>query len=97
MAWSCVYMRAIELNPLRSPERIRLPASQLNGLSASGVDMRAMMALQTDCSVQAGVHDCSLRMSRQISPVCAAEPPGQGERFVRCARREHVRRARHAP
>lgn len=65
-----MYIRAIELNPLASPLRIRLPASQLRGLSASGDESSAITARQTDCSVQAGVQASTLRMSRQISPVC---------------------------
>lgn len=50
----------------------KLPESQLSGLSASGWAIRAIIALQTDWSVQAGLH-AFFKISRQISPVCKGE------------------------
>lgn len=46
-----------------------LPESQFSGLSGSGWAIKAIIALQTDWSVQAGLH-AFFKMSRQISPVC---------------------------
>eukprot|EP00304_Pavlova_gyrans_P002665 CAMPEP_0206053770 /NCGR_PEP_ID=MMETSP1466-20131121/36551_1 /ASSEMBLY_ACC=CAM_ASM_001126 /TAXON_ID=44452 /ORGANISM="Pavlova gyrans, Strain CCMP608" /LENGTH=116 /DNA_ID=CAMNT_0053428953 /DNA_START=137 /DNA_END=488 /DNA_ORIENTATION=+ len=68
-ALSSVYMRAMLLKPRMSPERMRFPASQFRGLSASGEERRAMTARHTDWIVQAGVHASSFKMSRHISPV----------------------------
>lgn len=45
-----------------------LPESQLSGLSGSGWAIKAIIALQTDWSVQAGLH-AFFKISRQISPV----------------------------
>ena len=45
-----------------------LPESQFNGLSGSGWAIKAIIALQTDCSVQAGLQ-ALFKISRQISPV----------------------------
>jgi len=70
MASSSVYMRASELYPRRSFARSRLPASQLSGESGAASLMSARIAWHTLCSVHAGLH-AFLRMSRQISPVCA--------------------------
>lgn len=49
-----------------------LPESQLRGLSGSGWAIKAIIALQTDWSVQAGLH-AFFSISRQISPVCAVK------------------------
>lgn len=46
-----------------------LPESQFSGLSGSGCAIKAIIALQTDWSVQAGLH-AFFKISRQISPVC---------------------------
>lgn len=69
MAASLVYILAMDWYPLISPERKRLPESQFNGLSGSGWAIKAIIALQTDWSVQAGLH-AFFKISRQISPVC---------------------------
>lgn len=45
-----------------------LPESQLSGLSGSGWAIKAIIALQTDWSVHAGLQ-AFFRISRQISPV----------------------------
>lgn len=45
-----------------------LPESQLSGLSGSGWAINAIIALQTDWSVQAGLQ-AFFKISRQISPV----------------------------
>lgn len=45
-----------------------LPESQFNGLSGSGWAIKAIIALQTDWSVQAGLQ-AFFKISRQISPV----------------------------
>jgi hypothetical protein len=47
---------------------MKLPESQLSGLSASGWAIKAIMALQTDCRVHAGLQ-AFFNISRHISPV----------------------------
>eukprot|EP00959_Pyramimonas_sp_CCMP1952_P408911 8569450-Pyramimonas_sp.AAC.1 len=54
-------------NNLVAFELNMIPASQLRGLSGSECDISDMMALQTDCRVQAGLH-AVFKISKQISP-----------------------------
>ncbi len=58
----------MELNALRSPARIMLPASQLRGESASGSESNAIIAWHTARRPQAGAHEL-FGISRQISPL----------------------------
>lgn len=68
IAASLVYILAMDWYPRTSPERRRFPESQLSGLSGSGWAIKAIIALQTDCRVHAGLH-AFFSISRQISPV----------------------------
>eukprot|EP00656_Telonema_subtile_P058024 TRINITY_DN9698_c0_g1_i1.p1 TRINITY_DN9698_c0_g1~~TRINITY_DN9698_c0_g1_i1.p1 ORF type:complete len:101 (-),score=9.12 TRINITY_DN9698_c0_g1_i1:434-736(-) len=70
IAYSSVYMRAVVLNPSKSPLLTRFPASQLSGLDASAAPNSVMIARQTVLRVQPGVQS-DLRISKHISPVCA--------------------------
>jgi hypothetical protein len=50
-----------EYSPPPSPARSMLPASQLSGLSGSGLHSSARMARHTECSVHAGLHAVAAR------------------------------------
>lgn len=64
MAYSMVYMRAMEANPRRSPPLNRFPASQFRGESGAESDSKATIAWQTDCDiVRIGV--CSIVVVRE--------------------------------
>jgi hypothetical protein len=68
MAFSTAYMRAVVLYASMSPPRIIFPASQFNGLSASGSDSKARMARHAACTPHAGLHSF-FNISRHTSPV----------------------------
>jgi hypothetical protein len=58
----------MDLKPLSSPARIKFPASQFNGLLASGWFNNEIIARQSVDNVQAGLQE-DFKMSKQISPV----------------------------
>lgn len=61
-------MQETQTNKQLQKVMLMIPESQFSGLSGSGWAIRAIIALQTDWSVQAGLQ-AFFKISRQISPV----------------------------
>ena len=67
-AWRRVYILHMLRYALWSAVLYRVAASTLRGLSGSGASSSAVMAVQAELNVHAGVH-WFWRTSRQISPL----------------------------
>ena len=80
IACSMVYMRARELNPRRSPARIRFPASQFSGESGALSDMSARMAWHMDCNAGAEAQGAGCRAGRTRRLRCRVQGVGRGGR-----------------